>query len=141
MEVRAPHSGERADNPCEGWFAIYKIIFLLGLTFPMPQLALTVLVHYQITLGQLMSNSWRAILDVQGLVDQEDLTVGDEDFRAFYFLKHNSNSKGWFAFVKRSRNTLKNEETTNSDCHWKNRYTMGRRLVDPKGCPWTTPLV
>ncbi|GMN23431.1 hypothetical protein TIFTF001_000112 [Ficus carica] len=67
MEVHAPYSGERADNPCKGWSAIYEIIFLLGLTFPMPWLASTVLVYYQNTLGQLMPNSWRAILGDQGL--------------------------------------------------------------------------
>lgn len=64
IEVRAPFTGERADNPSEGWFPIYEIVFLLGLTFPIPQLASTVLVHYQITLGQLILNSWRAILGV-----------------------------------------------------------------------------
>ena len=54
MEVRAPYPGEMADNPREGWFAIYEIVFLLGLTFHMPQLASATLAHYQITLGQLM---------------------------------------------------------------------------------------
>lgn len=54
MEVRAPYPREMADNPREGSFAIYEIVFLLGLTFHMPRLALAVLAHYQITLVQLM---------------------------------------------------------------------------------------
>lgn len=54
MEVHAPYPGEMADNPHEGWFAIYEIVFLLGLTFLMPQLASATLAHYQITLSQLM---------------------------------------------------------------------------------------
>lgn len=132
MEVRAPYPRERADNPCKCWFAIYEIVFLLGLTFPMPQLASAVLAYYQITLGQLMQNSWRAIPGVQGLADQE------EDFQA---LKQNSDSKVRFAFVKICRNTLKFEEITNSDRHWKNRYAMGHGLVNDAGCPWITPLV
>lgn len=54
MEVRAPYPGEMADNPCEGWFTIYEIVVLLGLTFPVLRLASAELGHYQITLGQLM---------------------------------------------------------------------------------------
>ena len=65
--VHAPYSGERADNPYEGWSAIYEIVFLLGLTFPMPWLASTVLAYYQNTIGQLMPNSWKTILGDQGL--------------------------------------------------------------------------
>lgn len=78
MEVRAPYLGERAYNPYEDWFAIYEIVYLLGLTFLIPRLASTVLAYYQITLGQLMPNSWMAILGVHGLADQEDLMVGKE---------------------------------------------------------------
>ena len=78
---------------------------------------------------------------MQGLADQEGLTMGEEDFRALYVLKQSSDSKGRFTFVERSKNTLKYEESTNSDCNWKNRYTMGCGLADAKGCPWTTPLV
>lgn len=134
-EVRAPYPKERDDNPCKVWLAIYEIIFLLELTFPMLRLASTVLVYYQITMGQLMHNSWRVILGVQGLVDQE------EDFQALYFLKQNSYSKVQFAVVKRCRNTLKFEEITNSDHHWKNCYAVGCGLVNAIGYPWKTPLV
>lgn len=41
--------------------------------------------------------------------------MNDEDFLALYFLKQNSNSKGQFAFVKRSINTLNFEKITNTD--------------------------
>ena len=78
---------------------------------------------------------------MQVLVDQENLTMDKKDFRALYFLKQHSDSRGRFAFVKRSRNIMKFEEITNSDRHWKNRYAMGRGLVDAEGCPWTTPLI
>ncbi|GMN47506.1 hypothetical protein TIFTF001_016679 [Ficus carica] len=44
MEVCAPYLRERVDNPCKGWFTIYEIVFLLGLTFPMPRLASAMLV-------------------------------------------------------------------------------------------------
>ncbi|GMN60121.1 hypothetical protein TIFTF001_029229 [Ficus carica] len=84
MEVRAPYPGEMVDNPCEGRFTIYEIVFLLG-----------------------------AILGVQGLTNQENLIVGKEYFRALYFLKQNSDSRGRVAFVKRSRNPLKFEDITN----------------------------
>lgn len=80
MEVRSPYPEERADNPCEGWLVIYEIVFLSGLTFPIPWLALAVLAHNRITWGQPMPNLWRAILGVQGLADREDLMVSEEDF-------------------------------------------------------------
>lgn len=87
-----------------------------------------------------MPNLWRANLNVQVLADQEDQTVGEEDFQALYFLKQNSNSKGRFAFMK-SRNTSKFKEITNSDRKWKDHYAMGRGPVDSEGYPWITLLV
>lgn len=46
IELRVPDSGKTADNPREGWFAVYEIFFDLGLRFPLLGLALAILAHY-----------------------------------------------------------------------------------------------
>ncbi|EXB75683.1 hypothetical protein L484_026161 [Morus notabilis] len=68
-----------------------------------------------------------------------DFTI--EDFRSFYYMKHNFDSLGCYMLVAWKKNKLDFREVRNLDREWKTKFVMARGLIDDLDCPWLSPFV
>ncbi|EXC06430.1 hypothetical protein L484_004716 [Morus notabilis] len=85
IKLRASNEDERADEPRDGWFALYEFFLMIGMKFPLPRLGSEVPRHFKIVIGQLMPNSMNSMLQVTAIRERLKMDLDIEDYQPLYY--------------------------------------------------------
>ena len=79
--ARLPRKGEKAYAFAQGEVCFYEAAFLCGIRFPIHPFIMELLNHLNITLGQLMLNSWKTVISCMviwtTIVDGDMITLNE----------------------------------------------------------------
>ncbi|XP_056847472.1 uncharacterized protein At3g60930, chloroplastic-like [Raphanus sativus] len=131
--ARVCSSDETPETAPEGWFCIHeKYISKCHLQFPLPDLLLDLLDHYQLALSQLCPSVIRVINGFITRAKEEGVAVGLTELMSLYTIKEISSKDGGSGtYYLPCRPRLGLFKSSGSDDDWRKKYFMSR-LIPPQ---------
>ncbi|XP_056862338.1 uncharacterized protein At3g60930, chloroplastic-like [Raphanus sativus] len=128
-------SDETPETAPEGWFCIHeKYISKCHLRFPLPDLLLDLLDHYQLALSQLCPSAIRVINGFITRAKEEGIVVGLTELMSLYTIKESSNKDGGSGtYYLPCRPRLGLFKSSGSDDDWRKKYFYVK--IDPTTIP------
>ncbi|XP_056855385.1 meiosis-specific protein ASY2-like [Raphanus sativus] len=128
-------SDETPETAPEGWFCIHeKYISKCHLRFPLPDLLLDLLDHYQLALSQLCPSAIRVINGFITRAKEEGIVVGLTELMSLYTIKESSSKDGGSGtYYLPCRPRLGLFKSSGSDDDWRKKYFYVK--IDPTTVP------
>ncbi|XP_056843148.1 uncharacterized protein At3g60930, chloroplastic-like [Raphanus sativus] len=136
--ARVCSSDETPETAPEGWFFIHeKYISKCHLRFPLPDLLLDLLDHYQLALSQLCPSVIRVINGFITRAKEEGVAVGLTELMSLYTIKESSSKDGGSGtYYLPCRPRLGLFKSSGSDDEWRKKYFYVK--IDPSTVPKLT---
>ncbi|XP_056846223.1 meiosis-specific protein ASY2-like [Raphanus sativus] len=133
--ARVCSSDETPETAPEGWFCIHeKYISKCHLRFPLPDLLLDLLDHYQLALSQLCPSVIRVINGFITRAKEEGVAVGLTELMSLYTIKESSSKDGGSGtYYLPCRPRLGLFKSSGSDDDWRKKYFYVK--IDPSTVP------
>ncbi|XP_056848946.1 uncharacterized protein At3g60930, chloroplastic-like [Raphanus sativus] len=133
--ARVCSSDETPETAPEGWFCIHeKYISKCHLRFPLPDLLLDLLDHYQLALSQLCPSVIRVINGFITRAKEEGVAVGLSELMSLYTIKESSSKDGGSGtYYLPCRPRLGLFKSSGSDDDWRKKYFYVK--IDPTTVP------
>ncbi|XP_018453661.2 uncharacterized protein At3g60930, chloroplastic-like [Raphanus sativus] len=133
--ARVCSSEETPETAPEGWFCIHdKYISKCHLRFPLPDLLLDLLDHYQLALSQLCPSVIRVINGFITRAKEEGVAVGLTELMSLYTIKESSSEDGGSGtYYLPCRPRLGLFKSSGSDDDWRKKYFYVK--IDPSTVP------
>ncbi|XP_056864129.1 meiosis-specific protein ASY2-like [Raphanus sativus] len=133
--ARVCSSDETPETAPEGWFCIHeKYISKCHLRFPLPDLLLDLLDHYQLALSQLCPSVIRVISGFITRAKEEGVAVGLTELMSLYTIKESSSKDGGSGtYYLPCRPRLGLFKSSGSDDDWRKKYFYVK--IDPSTVP------
>ncbi|XP_056843245.1 meiosis-specific protein ASY2-like [Raphanus sativus] len=133
--ARVCSSDETPETTPEGWFCIHeKYISKCHLRFPLPDLLLDLLDHYQLALSQLCPSVIRVINGFITRAKEEGVAVGLTELMSLYTIKESSSKDGGSGtYYHPCRPRLSLFKSSGSDDDWRKKYFYVK--IDPTTVP------
>ncbi|KAJ0485481.1 hypothetical protein HanLR1_Chr14g0531191 [Helianthus annuus] len=113
------------------WVCFPALHFLLGYSYPFPELTRRFFTLTGISYSQAMPMLWRALYTIEEILKTEDLEFNLSELSYLYSLVTHGSSR--FLFKAKPHQHLPILKTTQNDSTWKNQFFFVRRDSIPHG--------
>ncbi|KAM0050067.1 hypothetical protein Hdeb2414_s0008g00293281 [Helianthus debilis subsp. tardiflorus] len=120
-----------SDATSKTWFCFLALLFLLGYSYPFPDLTQRFFTLTVMSYSQAMPMLWRTLFTIEEILEKERLEFGLLDLTYLYSLVTYGSNR--FLFKYKPHQLIPIHKTTQNDSTWKNQFFFVRRDSIPDG--------
>ncbi|MFS8003738.1 hypothetical protein Hanom_Chr13g01217431 [Helianthus anomalus] len=127
----SPLKRQGSDCVSDAWITFPATPFLIGFTYPFPDLTQSFFTLTGLCYIQAMPMMWRVLYTLENIIEQEGVEIGvSELIRLYNIVSHGSYR---FLFKDKPGQPHPILKTTNNDTHWRNQFFFVKRDSIPDG--------